>query len=461
MLSECYTILSDCYYLCSKFLFMKGKYTKLATGIAILFILLLQGMWLYNAYKLAGAEIVNKVNDCLNESVQKDIFRRLDSSLSRLPKESTISTDTLSGGNSAFIPGNVDLQESLARFKQPLMLRGLNRILSESLCRKEIFIEYSLCRVNTKTGEILESTVPGFNKSNILRTKIFPVRKSQPIGVQVLFEPPYKAIFQQMTLLLVGSALMIVIVAFCVFYQIRIIIRQNKIAQLRQDFTYAMIHDMKTPLSSIYMGINMLKSGRLDNKPDKKEKYFDICMQESEHLLALTNRILTIAKLEQGELNLNKQIIDLPKLINSLIDKFSINQSKEVVFTTSFSENLISVVADYDYLKEAISNLIDNSIKYSHAKVCINIDCIKDGNCILIKVKDNGFGIAHKDQTKIFEKFERAEATGKKKGATGFGLGLNYVLRVITAHGGNVIVSSIEGEFSEFTISLPMLIEEI
>ena len=79
----------------------------------------------------------------------------------------------------------------------------------------------------------------------------------------------------------------------------------------------------------------------------------------------------------------------------------------------------------------------------------------------MIKVKDNGFGIAHKDQTKIFVKFERASATGKKKGATGFGLGLNYVLRVITAHGGNVIVSSIEGEFSEFTISLPMLIEEI
>jgi two-component system phosphate regulon sensor histidine kinase PhoR len=440
---------------------MRGRYTKLATGIAIFFILLLQGMWLYNAYKLARAEIVNKVNDCLNESVQTDIYSRLDLVTKALPNGSTISSDTISEKCSVFIPENVYLQESLVRFKQPLILRGLNRILSASLCRKAIFIEYSLCRVNSKTGEILESTLPGFNKSNVLRTKIFPVRKSEPIGVQVLFEPPYKAMFQQMTLLLIGSALMVVIVAFCVFYQIRIIIRQNKIAQLRQDFTYAMIHDMKTPLSSIYMGINMLKSGRLDNKPDKKEKYFDICMQESEHLLALTNRILTIAKLEQGELNLNKQIIDLPKLIKSLVDKFSINQSKEVVFTTSFSENLVSVVADYDYLKEAISNLIDNSIKYSHAKVCINIDCIKDDNCVLIKVKDNGFGIAHKDQTKIFEKFERAAATGKKKGATGFGLGLNYVLRVITAHGGNVIVSSIEGEFSEFTISLPMLIEEI
>jgi len=301
---------------------MKSKYAILATGIAILFILLLQGMWLYNAYKLAGAEMANKVNDCLNESVYADISSRLESVTKALPDGSTISTDTISEKYTMFIPENVYLQESLIRLKQPLILRGLNRILSESLCRKAISIKYSLCRVNTKTGEVLESTVPGFNKGNVLCTKIFRVRKSQPIGVQVLFEPPYKAMFQQMTLLLVGSVLMIIIVAFCVFYQIRIIIRQNKIAQLRQDFTYAMIHDMKTPLSSIYMGINMLKSGRLDNKPEKKEKYFDICMQESEHLLALTNRILTIAKLEQGELSLNKQIIDLPKLINSLVDKF-------------------------------------------------------------------------------------------------------------------------------------------
>ena len=82
--------------------------------------------------------------------------------------------------------------------------------------------------------------------------------------------------------------------------------------------------------------------------------------------------------------------------------------------------------------------------------------CKPDG-AVVIKVKDNGFGIPLKDQSRIFEKYERASATerSRKGGASGFGLGLNYVFRVAEAHGGTVEVESIEGEYSEFSLSLP------
>jgi len=80
----------------------------------------------------------------------------------------------------------------------------------------------------------------------------------------------------------------------------------------------------------------MLRSGKLDDKKEKKEKYFEICMDESNHLLTLTNRILTIAKLEQGELKLNKQIVDLKEMIGSLVNKFSINSHKKISFDLSF-----------------------------------------------------------------------------------------------------------------------------
>lgn len=78
-------------------------------------------------------------------------------------------------------------------------------------------------------------------------------------------------------------------------------------------------------------------------------------------------------------------------------------------------------------------------------------------SAVVIKVKDNGFGIPLKDQSRIFEKYERASAAtrSRKGGASGFGLGLNYVLRVAEAHGGTVRVESIEGEYSEFSLSLP------
>lgn len=442
---------------------MNSNYAKFITAIAILFILLLQGLWLYNAYRFVSGQIENKINICLSESNQKEVFARLSIALQSMPKGAFISSDTISGESTSFLPNYVDLQESLVKLNRPLVISSLDSLFSKSLEQSHLKVKYILNKVNPQTGEVIQTT--GKNTEELfkgaLKSIIIPTNKKNTEGIQVLLISPYKVIFERMTLMLVGSVLMALVIGYCIFFQIKIIVRQNKIAQLRQDFTYAMIHDMKTPLSTILMGINMLRSGKLDDKKEKKEKYFEICMDESNHLLTLTNRILTIAKLEQGELKLNKQIVDLKEMIGSLVNKFSINHHKKISFDLSFSDDLTFVVADYEYLKEAISNLIDNSIKYSHNEVKIDISCFKADDKIVIKVRDNGLGIAPKDQAKIFEKFERAAAVGRKGGAAGFGLGLSYVLRVIEAHGGTVSVSSVENDFCEFTISLPVLIEEL
>lgn len=442
---------------------MNSNYAKFITATAILFILLLQGLWLYNAYRFVSGQIENKINICLSESNQKEVFARLSIALQSMPKGAFISSDTISGESTSYLPNYVDLQESLVKLNRPLVISSLDSLFSKSLEQSHLKVKYILNKVNPQTGEVIETT--GKNSEELfigaLKSIIIPTNKKNTEGIQVLLISPYRVIFEQMTLMLVGSVLMVLVIGYCIFFQIKIIVRQNKIAQLRQDFTYAMIHDMKTPLSTILMGINMLRSGKLDDKKEKKEKYFEICMDESNHLLTLTNRILTIAKLEQGELKLNKQIVDLKEMIGSLVNKFSINHHKKISFDLSFSDDLTFVVADYEYLKEAISNLIDNSIKYSHNEVKIDISCLKADDKIVIKVRDNGLGIAPKDQAKIFEKFERAAAVGRKGGAAGFGLGLSYVLRVIEAHGGTVSVSSVENDFCEFTISLPVLIEEL
>ena len=104
-----------------------------------------------------------------------------------------------------------------------------------------------------------------------------------------------------MTLLLLATVLIMVLVIVCIIYQIRIIVRQDKIAKLREDFSYAMIHDMKTPLSSILMGTQILETGKLDTQPEKKARYFRILKEEGEHLLSLTNKVLTLSKLENHQ----------------------------------------------------------------------------------------------------------------------------------------------------------------
>mgnify|MGYP002232175777 FL=1 len=220
---------------------------------------------------------------------------------------------------------------------------------------------------------------------------------------------------------------------------------------MREDFSYAMIHEMKTPLACILMGTRMLKSGKLDIFPDKREKHFQILEDESEHLLSLTNKVLTLSKLENAQLRLWKKEIQLRPMLEDLIEKYTAKADKPVHFSLHLESEW--VYADEEFLKEAIGNLVDNSIKYSGEEVDIQISSLRqDYNFYLIKVRDNGIGIPLKDQSRIFEKYERASAAdrSRKGGASGFGLGLNYVFRVAEAHGGKVCVESIEGEYSEF-----------
>jgi len=185
-----------------------------------------------------------------------------------------------------------------------------------------------------------------------------------------------------------------------------------------------------------------------------RQKISNIAIEQTLHLQSTVNRILTLAFIEEKKLTLNKQVIDFPSMIQTLIDEFTIKTGKQITFQTFYDLQNSSVYADPYYLSSVISNLFDNAIKYSGDSVVIEIDCVARKNPTFIRVRDNGFGIALKDQEKIFKKFERG-AEIKRNQVSGFGIGLNYVQQVIEAHGGTVSVFSQEGVGSEFIITLP------
>ena len=212
---------------------------------------------------------------------------------------------------------------------------------------------------------------------------------------------------------------------------------------------------MKSPLASIIMGARFLHSGKVDDKPQIKEKYYTIIEREAEHLLALVNKLLTISKLENKKLILNKQQVGLQPIIDDIVEKAKAKTEKPI----SFSIDLLTkhVLADEQYLAEAISNLIDNAIKYSKDEIEISISSLDTDKYVLLKVRDNGIGISKEDQLIIFDKFGRAaiHEQNRKGGVSGFGLGLNYVDQVMQAHGGKVTVSSEKDKYSEFTLYIP------
>jgi two-component system phosphate regulon sensor histidine kinase PhoR len=294
-----------------------------------------------------------------------------------------------------------------------------------------------------------------YNTSWSLVTQPISIRRDQSRAIQLALNNPYPELAQKLSPLFLLSAFILGFFAIIIVQLLKFITEQEQMAALRNDFSYAMVHDMKSPLSSIIMGAHFLHSGKVDDKPQIKEKYYTIIEEEAEHLLALVNKLLTISKLENKKLILNKWDIDIEPIIADLIEKAKAKAEKPLEIITDLK--IKNVLADEQYLTEAIANLLDNAIKYSKDEIKIKISSIDTDKNVLLKVRDNGIGITKAEQQIIFDKFGRAaiHEKNRKGGVSGFGLGLNYVDQVMQAHGGKVTVSSEKDKFSEFTLYIP------
>lgn len=429
---------------------MNRKFIVIFTIVGLLAILSLQTIWLLNTYKLVRNNVYGDINTILNDALTETI-----SDISKLgvPEGSTISSGPINDS----IPANTYFYEGLCKLGVDIPLVYIDSIAIGLLAKANIESEYILCFVNPINGEISQkSKSKDIPFLGVIKSEIIPLRINYSQGIQLILLNPYWTIIKRISLLMLATAIMMIMVITCIIYQIKIIIRQDKIAKVRQDFSYAMIHDMKTPLSSITSCIGFLHSGNMDDNPGLRKKYYHIIDDEAGHLLTLANKVLTISKLESHKLEMNKTEVLLEPMIEDLIEKFTAKTVKPLHFITDLQAK--EVYADEEYLKEAISNLIDNAIKYSKESIEITISSLTNATYSLIKIHDNGIGISEKDQKIIFEKFERASAFKRSRlgKVAGFGLGLNYVYQVMEAHEGNVIVNSIEKEFSEFTLFIPL-----
>ena len=427
---------------------MKTYYIRFITILGLSIVLLVQFVWLVNSYNFVKDELRIKSTNMLEQAIMEETFSRLQN----LPVGTKVQSRTEEDKNRN-LPEFVYMQESLEQLKSPIILDSINHIYKQLLLKNNYPSE---CMISISKNDTIIQHI-GNKPSSLfsLQTDKVPLRKDYSIVIQAQFVNPNNLFFGKMGILLVSTTLLLIFVVFCIIYQVRIISKINKISQIREDFSYAMVHDMKTPLSTIMMVQDMLESGRLDTRPEIKNKYMSIAKSETDHLFALTNKILTISKLENHKLEMNKTEVELTPIIEKLTEKFKAKAQKPVNFIISLQAK--TAYADNDYLGEVISNLIDNAIKYSKESVEINITAEESERYTILKVRDNGLGISEADQKIIFQKYERAAAAkrSRRNGASGFGLGLNFVDQVIKAHEGKIFVNSTEGEFTEFTIYLP------
>lgn len=433
---------------------MKIKYIKYTTIICLIAIVFIQCIWLYNSYIFLKGDSITKTSKMLEQAVTEETFSRLQ----HLPIGTKVKsrTEEDKGRN---LPEFTYMQESLDSLNMPISLDSINRIYTTILNGKEF---PSKCKIYLFKGNQLIQYSGKIKKSIFnIKTLALPLRKDYSLTIQAEISNPSMFFFKKMGALLFSTTILIIIVIGGFFYQKQIIEQFNNIFRVREDFSYAMVHDMKTPLTTIFTALSFLHSGRLDDKPETKEKFFNVAKEEADRLLTLTNKLLTISKLESKKMKMECEKITLEPMLVRLADKFKVKSHKPVSF--EFDLQTPEIYADAEYIEEVFSNLIDNSIKYSKERVDIRILSSRNDLYSIIKIYDNGLGISEKDQRSIFNKYERAAAgsRSRRKKASGFGLGLNFVQQVIEAHKGKIFVNSIEGEFTEFIIYLPLMIKEL
>jgi len=429
---------------------MKKQYIKIITAISIIALLSIQGIWLFNTYHLLHQKIITELEEGFARSIEKEVYLRLDKNRTNIPNGTSVKgahPELDSYANALYF------HEYLLSWEHPLSLERVDSIWSKKLNDDIGQVNYLLLRTDS-AGHTIEKINHGANeKSPYSFTIERPIRIDGSEHLRTVIDSPYKIVLREMTVLLVTSFLIVMLLGYGLFLQIQMIIRQGRIAEIRQGFTQAMVHDMRNPITNILMSAGMLKSGKLDEKIEMKEAYFDIILKDGNRLLAFSNKLLTIARFEEKKIGLKKIDMNIRELFDGLIEEYRLSTSETVRFTTEIEDGSI-IHADPEYITDVFRNLIDNAIKYSKEKTEIHIRAAQHTNDTVIQIRDNGIGISPKDRKRIFNKFERSNSQDKQ-GKGGFGLGLFYVYLVVTAHGGSVKVESTPDVFSEFTIIIP------
>ena len=253
-----------------------------------------------------------------------------------------------------------------------------------------------------------------------------------------------------------GATVLVLVVLFLgIALTIRATDREARLAQAKSNFVANVSHELKTPLSLLSLFSEILELGRVKNE-DKRLEYYRIIRHESRRLHKTIDNILDFSKIEAGRKTYNFANGDMAKVIENVLSSYRyqiINSGFEV--QTNIQQGLPPVLMDQDAIAQAISNLLDNAIKYSGKTKQLSIKTKTVQSDLSIEITDRGIGIPRAEQEKIFEKFYRV-GNGLVHDVKGSGLGLSLVKHIVEAHKGTISIESEVGEGSRFTILLPL-----
>lgn len=276
-------------------------------------------------------------------------------------------------------------------------------------------------------------------------------------GLQAAFPNVNMYLFRKMIWVLSVTILLIVIGSFSLGYLFLFFFKQKKLSDMRNSFMNNMTHELKTPISSVSVALEMIVNKSTEISAEKKLSYLSAAQKELKRLDLLTETILSMLSMEKSEIEIEKSIICTKAWLQTIADSLrplTDNRSADIKIT--IVPQAIKLFADKIHMTNVMYNMIENAVKYNNKKRPeIQIYVQEKNNYVSIEVRDNGEGIPAQYLKNVFDKFFRVPK-GNRHDVKGYGLGLSYVKGIIEKHNGSIQVSSILDKGSIFTIKLPI-----
>ncbi len=267
---------------------------------------------------------------------------------------------------------------------------------------------------------------------------------------------------RQVAMLVFGVIFFVLIIAGLVLNTI-FLVREIRRNEQHNSFINAVTHELKTPIASIRLYLETLQTRQVDEV--KRKEFYQVMLDDCDRLLHTVEQVLRASRTGHRRRHIHKTVIDLGELTRECLELARMRwrlDEKALRFVESLDRSgRPMILGDADELRAAISNLIDNAIKYSDGKVDVSVEVVApadmDDKRVTVRVSDRGVGVPRDELKRIFKRFYRAprRVATRVKGA---GLGLFIVRSIVSKHGGKTFAESEgEGMGSVFTIELPRI----
>ena len=447
--------------------------------IALVGIIFVQVLWVNNAIYVKEKQFEQNIFAALKNIIPKlevqSVAINLKAELQNIDKSTKISTSTTSDLRKITIismtGSDSDKKDEIEKLKKAfkkleieiqtnnnplerLNLELLDTIIKKELANTGINLKYEFAVVSKnnkfeyKSDNFTDENLKSKYKINIFAQDI----KEKDYLLILDFPNSFNQIFKSVFTLLVFSIIFTLIIIITFIITINVILKQKKLSEIKSDFINNITHELKTPIATLKVAIKTLKQDKSIND----NITLDLIERQGSRLQIITDRVIDSSF--NNIPDLRKEKINAKLFLSNLIDDFKKSTNKENInWQYSYkADSDIYIRIDKSYLSAALNNILDNAVKYNNKQEKqISIDVYEKAQFIVIKIKDNGIGIADKDKHSVFDKFYRG-LKGNIHNVKGLGIGLFFTKQIIELHEGKISFESKENIGTEFTIKLPI-----